>query len=283
MRHPNVRLMAGSCARERILDVFGPNALRAPGVAYGYHSIPRLRAGQAELDDAPPETTADCRSPPDVAAEPAQEVVVSAPEIATEPQAGSDDGSEIDEFKSPRSVRAGTPRASRVPGPAYCLHLHGCTSCGKVETDGRDGVVLMSTATADGLGCDPWVQDDEGHLHRKIPEHIRRKIYHRDRGRCRVPTCGARGFLHNHHQGGWRQVGHDPELLMLLCAVHHGLHHKGRVLITGRDSTGFRFFRRDGLELVAAPRVLWQPTPVAVESGMSDEVRTSTRRHRDPR
>ena len=50
---------------------------------------------------------------------------------------------------------------------------------------------------------------------------------------------------------------------MLLCAVHHALHHEGRLLITGRDSTGFRFFRRDGLELVPPMRVLWEPNPFA--------------------
>jgi hypothetical protein len=234
---------------------------------------PRLRAEDAgppggELGDATTETPSS-GPPPEVAtAMPASPAAPETDALDPRPWVFADD-LEIDEFKSPLWERDGTPPASRVPGPAYCLHLHGCTSCGTVETDGPDGGVLMSTPTADALSCDPWVQDEEGHLRRKIPEHIRRKIYHRDRGRCRVPTCGARGFLHNHHQGGWRQVGHDPDLLMLLCAVHHGLHHDGRMLITGRDSTGFRFFRRDGLELVAPMRVLWKPTPVAVESGLA--------------
>ena len=30
-----------------------------------------------------------------------------------------------------------------------------------------------------------------------------------------------------------------------------------------RNSTGFRFFRRDGLELVPPMRVLWEPNPFA--------------------
>jgi len=233
---------------------------------------PRLRSGEGEPDDEQAEDEPrEISGLVATAAEAVEEALVATPETtadatATGPE-GSVDESEIDELRSPRSVRAGTPRASRVPGPAYCLHLHGCTSCGKVETDGPDGVVLLSAATADELSCDPWVQDEEGHVRRKIPEHIRRKIYHRDRGRCRVPSCGARGFLHNHHQGGWRQVGHDPESLMLLCSVHHALHHDGRMLITGRQSTGFRFFRRDGLELVEPMRVLWEPNPFAPDGG----------------
>lgn len=122
--------------------------------------------------------------------------------------------------------------------------------------------MLVSASTADGLACDPWAQDEDSRLSRKIRSA--------SAGRsttatvvARVPTCGARGFLHNHHQGGWRQVGHDPDLLMLLCAVHRALHHDGRMSITGRDSAGFRFFRRDGLELVPPMRLLWEPNPFA--------------------
>ncbi len=92
---------------------------------------PRLRAEEVEsaelTEEAPRETTTESGSPP--GAELAQATTSATP---------PDDGSEIDEFKSPKSIR-GTPQASRVPGPAYCLHLHGCVSCGKVETDGEAG------------------------------------------------------------------------------------------------------------------------------------------------
>ena len=115
-----------------------------------------------------------------------------------------------------------------------------------------------------------WVQDAEGTLTRAIPERVRRQVHERDRGRCRVPGCGALGSIHVHHvgEGGWKRTGHEADGLLLLCASCHRRHHLGWFSIHGGHAAGFRFLDPDGDELRGGASTWW-PTPPSTSAPTS--------------
>jgi hypothetical protein len=84
----------------------------------------------------------------------------------------------------------------------------------------------------------------------------RRALLVRDGGACRFPGCSNDLFVDAHHVEYWENGGPtDLDNLMLLCRVHHrAIHHRGYRIEKGPRQT-FRFYRPDGLELVAAPPV----------------------------
>jgi hypothetical protein len=172
------------------------------------------------------------------------------------PDAGStevvDAAGDAEEEHEDRSVVA-SGRASRIPPPSATLIGYVCELCEETSVQGPDGPVLLSPARAALLACDAVVQEADGSRTRKIPPRIRAQVYARDRGTCRVPGCGAQGFLHEHHEGlgGWRETGHDPDKVVLTCFGHHTQRHKGLLRIEPLGGGQFRFVRSDGQELVA--------------------------------
>ena len=70
----------------------------------------------------------------------------------------------------------------------------------------------------------------------------------RDGGCCRVPGCGNRTWDHLHHEGGWKNVGHDPEFLVSLCPAHHVARHDELLKIVF-DAGRATFSRADGVLL----------------------------------
>jgi hypothetical protein len=86
--------------------------------------------------------------------------------------------------------------------------------------------------------CEVWFERHgqpigAGRSARTVNRRLRRALEHRDRC-CAVPGCGATRGLHAHHIVHWEDGG-PTELwnLVLLCAFHHRLHHKGGITITG--------------------------------------------------
>lgn len=101
---------------------------------------------------------------------------------------------------------------------------------------------LLSAAERRLLLCDAsfetWFERDgqpigAGRATRQINRRLRRALEHRDRT-CVVPGCGATRGLHAHHLRHWEDGG-ETELanLVLVCAYHHRLHHRGVITITG--------------------------------------------------
>lgn len=143
-----------------------------------------------------------------------------------------------------------------VPPPSATLVGYVCERCDQTAAVGPNGrPVLLDPARAATLACDAVIQEASGRRRRRIPPRIRSLVYVRDGGRCRVPGCGAAGFLHQHHEGpgGWREVGNDPDRLCLLCFGHHLQRHKGLLRIAPLGAGRFRFFRADGWELTEGP------------------------------
>jgi hypothetical protein len=80
-----------------------------------------------------------------------------------------------------------------------------------------------------------------------IPPAVRRKVVHRDGGRCKVPGCRHVHFLEIHHVDPRADGGdHNPDGLILLCGVHHSAVHRGELIVSGRVSTGLQFEHADG-------------------------------------
>jgi hypothetical protein len=156
--------------------------------------------------------------------------------------------------RAPRSLPRPTGAAAggdRIPPPSGTLVGYVCERCDEVSVRGPNGLVPLNPARAGLLECDAVIQEADGRRRRKIPPRIRALVHVRDRGLCRVPGCGATGFLHQHHEGegGWRKTGHDPDKLCLLCLGHHRQRHKGLLTIEPLGGGQFRFLRADGREL----------------------------------
>ena len=79
------------------------------------------------------------------------------------------------------------------------------------------------------------------------PEPVRRLMWQRDHGPCKVPGCGASRYLDLHHLQ-WRTNGgdHRPINLILLCGAHHRAHHDGKLRIDGDSPDRLLFTHADG-------------------------------------
>jgi hypothetical protein len=80
-----------------------------------------------------------------------------------------------------------------------------------------------------------------------IPPAMRRKVKHRDKGKCRVPGCRSSTNVDIHHllplcKGGTHAYGN----LVTLCESHHIAHHEGALHITVDATTGELTVRREG-------------------------------------
>ncbi|MCO5168589.1 MAG: hypothetical protein M9894_19795 [Planctomycetes bacterium] len=155
-------------------------------------------------------------------------------------------------------------------GPAYRIVLHKC-ECGAPATlQGREGPVPLSSTSEAAATSDAEVHDlrtGTGKVTKAIPERVRRLVFDRDRGVCKVPGCGRQGDLHVHHEPGRAVTGHDPDRMCLLCDRHHPDRHVGFLEIRGDAKVGFRFFLADGTELTGGtPRPATRVgTPPATE------------------
>lgn len=114
---------------------------------------------------------------------------------------------------------------------------------------GADGPVVLGRTTGELLRCCSESLSRKGDRRPAVPRRAARLLWSRDSGMCAVPGCRHRVYLHIHHEGGYEQVGHDLEHMLLLCSAHHRMRHQGWVRIEGTGSTGFRFFRIDGVEI----------------------------------
>ena len=82
---------------------------------------------------------------------------------------------------------------------------------------------------------------------RPFPPRIRRAVFHRDGGKCRVPGCRHAVFTEVHHIVLRSEHGtHSPENLVTLCGAHHRRIHKGKLTVTGSASTHLQFTHADG-------------------------------------
>ncbi len=148
-------------------------------------------------------------------------------------------------------VDSGAPRELVVSGAApYRIAITVCSHCRRGWQHGGGAVEEMTLAAVGRAQCDAqWIGDlDSGVVERarqEISPETRRKVLHRDQGKCQVPGCGCFTNLDVHHIVH-RLLGGTNELwnLVTLCEAHHLAHHEGTLRIWRVD--GALTFRWEG-------------------------------------
>jgi 5-methylcytosine-specific restriction endonuclease McrA len=148
------------------------------------------------------------------------------------------------------SVVAAT--VTHVGGAPYRVAVTVCKECKRGWQHGAGAVVEMSPAAVERAQCDAqWIGDLESEAVERARQEIspatRRKVLHRDQGRCRAPGCQCHSNLDVHHVIH-REHGGTNELdnLLTLCEAHHLAHHDGTLAIVRVDGeVTFRFEGRN--------------------------------------
>jgi hypothetical protein len=125
-----------------------------------------------------------------------------------------------------------------------------CSECKRGWQHGGGAVEEMTPAAVERAQCDAqWIGDLDSmtveRARQEIPSATRRKVLHRDQGRCQVPGCQAHANLDVHHITH-REHGGTNDLwnLITLCEAHHLCHHEGTLAI--ERVGGELRFRREG-------------------------------------
>jgi hypothetical protein len=162
------------------------------------------------------------------------------------------DSSEVDD----------SDRAGAEDDHAYAPHLdHGaapyrvavttCRECKRGWLHGAGKDSLMSPGAVEAALCDA---QDIGDLDspivvrakQTIPPALRRKVKHRDKGRCRVPACRCFDNVDIHHLIPLSNGGTNAyDNLVTLCEAHHIALHEGALHITVDGTTGELTVRRE--------------------------------------
>jgi len=117
----------------------------------------------------------------------------------------------------------------------YNIYIHHCPECGKNSMTGKQGdQIEVGDPLVEKAFCDGAVHVVDGRgvpgrKKRSVSPALRKKVFMRDGGVCRVPGCGKTTSLEVHHvkplsAGG----GNDPSNLVLccsLCRYRHKLHY----------------------------------------------------------
>jgi 5-methylcytosine-specific restriction endonuclease McrA len=134
---------------------------------------------------------------------------------------------------------------------AYQVAMTVCERCGAGSRDGAGQVFAVDPPQVEAALCD--AQTFCAHVGadkpatQEIPPRIRRLVWRRDHGRCRVPGCRASKYLEIHHVVPRSEGGtHDPSLLCLLCSAHHNQVHRDHLRLTGTAPDRLEFRHADG-------------------------------------
>ena len=147
-----------------------------------------------------------------------------------------------------RPVVEGTSSADR-DRPLHQIAVTLCRECNRGWQDGGGVTVELTKPAIERALCDAvhiGSLDREGteRATQTIPPAIRRKVKHRDHGRCCVPGCRSRVNLDVHHLEARADGGtHDEANLCTLCEAHHLAFHEGALVITGQ-APNLTFTRR---------------------------------------
>jgi hypothetical protein len=113
-----------------------------------------------------------------------------------------------------------------------------------------------------------------------IPPALRRKVKHRDKGRCRVPGCRSSTNVDIHHLEPLCMGGtHTYENLITLCEAHHIALHEGALHITIDGRTGEVTVRREARNAYTrSTRAVAAATALRAEGIAKGEVRAAIER-----
>ena len=143
---------------------------------------------------------------------------------------------EDDEFLATMAtaVLEGGATSSAQAGAKYQIRVTRCENCDQAFQEGAGRKIAISPADAARAECDAqWIGNDQ-RAKQDIAPKTRRLIWHRDGGKCVVPSCRSSRYIDIHHiiaraDGGNHEAGN----LTLLCDGHHRALHDGKLVIAG--------------------------------------------------
>ncbi len=202
----------------------------------------RANKGQRTADDQEPPTDATR-----VRANKGQRTGDERGGTSSSTHVGANVGQDSDNDRDQEMDRASNAHAGCAP---YRIAVTVCTECKRGWQHGGGAVEEMTPPAVEAAMCDgQWIGDIDSTLVERARQDIspatRRKVLHRDQGRCRVPGCHAHRNLDIHHILHVVNGGTNELLNMLtLCEAHHLAHHAGTLVIerVGEEVT----FRREG-------------------------------------
>lgn len=141
----------------------------------------------------------------------------------------------------------------------YQIALAQCPDCARVSHEARGERVELPPDVLERAACDAQhigAVDGPSPSHggrarasQTIPPAVRRQVFRRDGGRCRVDGCTNANWLEVHHLRLRSEGGtHDPDQLAVLCGLHHRRLHAGLLVTVGDSQATVRFFHADGTE-----------------------------------
>ncbi len=140
----------------------------------------------------------------------------------------------------PTEANSGNGFGPVIVDSPYNIYIHHCPECGKNSMTGKHGdrievdESLFEKALCDGALHTAYKRGASDRKKRSVSPALRKKIFMRDGGVCRVPGCGKTSSLEVHHvkplsAGG----GNDPANLILCCSFCHSNIHEGRLRVSG--------------------------------------------------
>ena len=85
---------------------------------------------------------------------------------------------------------------------------------------------------------------------------VRRAVFRRDGGKCRVPGCRHAVYTDVHQLVRRSEGGkHSLDNLVTLCAAHHHATHHGSLIVSGAASSHLSFTHADGTPYGGAVRL----------------------------
>jgi 5-methylcytosine-specific restriction endonuclease McrA len=163
-----------------------------------------------------------------------------------------------DELMQALAARVLEPAApsGKAPRPRHQIAVTVCKVCKQGWQNGAGREVPIAALELEVALCDAQCMSLEhapGKLTQTIPAAMRRAVWRRDHGRCRIPGCRALSFIDAHHLLPLACGGrHEMENLALLCAGHHRALHAGLIVIEG-SAPDFEVIRLSEVPHVGEP------------------------------
>jgi hypothetical protein len=143
---------------------------------------------------------------------------------------------EDDEFLAAMAtaVLEGDTGSSARTGAKFQIRVTVCGNCNQAFQEGAGRKIAISAADAARAQCDAQRIGDDQRAKQDIAPATRRLVWHRDGGKCGVPSCRSSRHIDIHHIVARSDGGnHEAGNLTLLCDGHHRALHAGKLVITG--------------------------------------------------
>src|SRR5450432_1147190 len=132
------------------------------------------------------------------------------------------------------AILEGGAGSSAQTGAKFQIRVTVCPNCKQAFQEGAGRKIAISAADAARAECDAQRIGNDQRAKQDIAPATRRLVWHRDGGKCAVPSCRSSRFIEVHHIVARADGGnHEAGNLTLLCDGHHRALHNDKLVITG--------------------------------------------------